>query len=123
MFADTQPASLDPLGSGDAFAQFRVDDPFEIRTLLKSVMDRNALINLSGSDGSAYTTTLWTVDATQRKLAFSTDANSTAMQRVVEAEEAVAVAYLDQVKIQFDIADRVLVHGHQASVLQCRLPR
>lgn len=123
MFADTQPASLDPLGSGDAFAQFRVDDPFEIRMLLKSVMDRNALVNLSGSDGSAYTTTLWTVDATQRKLAFSTDANSSALQRVVEADEAVAVCYLDQVKIQFDITDRVQVHGHQASVLQCSLPR
>jgi len=42
---------------------------------------------------------------------------------IVEADECVAVAYLDRVKVQFDVHDLLLVQGHKASVLQARLPR
>jgi c-di-GMP-binding flagellar brake protein YcgR len=123
MFSDTQPASLDPLGSGDSFAQFRVDDPFEIRALLKTVLDREVLVNLSGSDGSGYTSTLWAVDAQQGKITFTADKLSPSVQYLVEAEDVAAVCYLDQIKVQFDVHDRVLVHGRQATVLQAAMPR
>jgi len=122
MFQPTQPASLDPLGSPDRFAEFRVTDLIEIRALLKSLMDAGVLVNLSASDGSAYTTTLWTVDAQQRKIAFTADMRAPNVERIVEAEDAVAVAYLDQVKLQFEVADRVLVHGRQSCVMQAATP-
>jgi c-di-GMP-binding flagellar brake protein YcgR len=122
MFQPTQPASLDPLGEPDRFAEFRVRDPIEIRALLKSLMDAGTLVNLSASDGSAYTTTLWTVDAQQRKIAFTADLRSPSVERLVEAEDAVAVAYLDQVKLQFEVGDRMLVHGRQTCVLQAAMP-
>jgi c-di-GMP-binding flagellar brake protein YcgR len=122
MFQETQPASLDPLGSPDRFAEFRVSDPLQIRALLKSLMDAGTLVNLSASDGSAYTSTLWTVDAQQGKISFTADLRTPNVERLVEAEDAVAVAYLEQIKVQFEVANRVLVHGHQNCVLQAAMP-
>jgi flagellar brake protein len=46
-----------------------------------------------------------------------------AVHDIVEADECVAVAYLDRVQVQFDVTDLVVVQGHKASVLQARLPQ
>ena len=123
MFEDTRPASLDALGADDGFAEFRVTAPGEVRALLKQLMDDVVPLNLSASDGSAYTTTLWTVDPAAGRLSFTADLAQPSVQDIVEADECVAVAYLDRVKVQFDVTDLVLVQGHKASVLQARLPR
>ena len=123
MYSDTQPAVLDSLGSPGAMESFRVSDPVEVKSLLKALMDRSVTVNLNGSDGSAYSTTLWTIDPAQGKVAFTADMMAPAVHRLVEADEAVAVAYLDQIKVQFDVADRMLVHGRQSCVLQAALPR
>jgi c-di-GMP-binding flagellar brake protein YcgR len=123
MFEDTRPAALDALGSGNAFAEFRVDSATEIRTLLKQLMDEVVPLNLSASDGSAYTTTVWTVDPAADRISFTADIHAPAVHDIVEADECVAVAYLDRVKVQFDVHDLVLVQGHKACVLQARLPR
>ncbi|MBT9598377.1 MAG: flagellar brake protein [Vitreoscilla sp.] len=123
MYSDTQPAALDALGNPGAFDEFRVSDPVERKALLTALMDRGITINLSGSDGSAFATMLWTIDAGQGKIAFTADLMEPAVHRLVEAEEATAVGYLDQIKLQFDVSDRMLVHGRQACVLQAALPR
>ena len=123
MYSDTRPASLDDLASLGAFDAFRVDDAAEVRSLLKSLMDRSVTVNLNGSDGSSYATTLWTIDAAHSKLAFTADLMAPEVHRLVEADEAVAVAYLDQIKLQFEVNDRMLVHGRQHCVLQAALPR
>lgn len=122
MFEPTRPAALDALGEPDRFAEFRVSDPIEVRALLKSLMEAGTPVNLSASDGSAYTTTLWTVDAQQHKISFTADLRAPNVERIVEADDAVAVAYLDQVKLQFELFDRMLVHGRQSCVLQAALP-
>ena len=122
MFEDTRPASLDALGSGDTLAEFRVTAPGEIRALLKQLMDEVVPLNLSASDGSAYTTTLWTIDPAGGRISFTADMMAPAVHDIVEADECVAVAYLDRVKVQFDVTDLVVVQGHKSSVLQARLP-
>jgi c-di-GMP-binding flagellar brake protein YcgR len=123
MFEDTRPAQLDAMGDDDRLASFRVTDAAEIRALLKSLMDQVVPLNLSASDGSAYTTTLWTVDSAAGRVAFTADTMAHAVHDIVEADECVAVAYLDRIKLQFDVSDLVLVQGPKASVLQARLPR
>jgi len=123
MFEDTRPASLDALGSDDAFAEFRVSAPGEVRALLKQLMDEVVPLNLSASDGSAYTTSLWTIDPAAGRISFTADLMQPAVHDIVEADECVAVAYLDRVKVQFDVGDLVVVQGHKACVLQARLPR
>jgi c-di-GMP-binding flagellar brake protein YcgR len=123
MFEDTRPAPLDAMGSDESLAHFRVTDAGEIRALLKALMDQVAPLNLSASDGSAYTTTLWTVDPNAGRIAFAADTMAHAVHDIVEADECAAVAYLDKIKLQFDVHDLVLVQGSKASVLQARLPR
>ncbi len=70
----------------------------------------------------AVTTQLWSVDPAQRQISFSADADSVHMQRLAQCDEAVAVAYLDSVKLQFDLSDLVLVHGASSCALRAALP-
>ena len=122
-FEDPLPASLEQMGAGAVSPEFRVTEPVEVRALLKSLMDQVVPLNLSASDGSAYTTTLWAVDAQAGVIAFTADMMALTVHDIVEADECVAVAYLDRIKLQFDVGDLMLVQGHKASVLQARMPR
>lgn len=121
-FTDTRPSELEamPLPELDTL---RVTGVAQIRGLLRSVMDRNIPVIISGSDGSAHTAQIWAVDGNREKIAFSADLLSPSLHRLIEADEAVAVCYLEQVKLQFDVFDRVLVHGHQSCVMQAMMPR
>lgn len=122
MFQDTRPASLDPAGAVDAWAEFRVADSAELLRLLEQLRDRSMPVTLSAPQGSSATSQLWSVDPAQRQISFSADADSLQMQRLAQADEAVAVAYLDSVKLQFDLADLMLVHGLRSCALRARLP-
>ncbi|MEW6706698.1 MAG: flagellar brake protein [Pseudomonadota bacterium] len=117
MLQDTKPAPLD-----DALDDFRVAAPAEVVRLLKSLMDGATPLHLSAPDGSHYTTLLWTIDTARRRLSFSADADAPQLPALVEAGEGTAVAYLDSVKLQFDAANLVLVHGDKSCALQCDLP-
>ena len=44
-------------------------------------------------------------------------------QRLVECDEAVAVGYLDSIKVQFDVQGPALVRGVGGSAISARLPR
>lgn len=115
---------LDSVAGAHGGAQdFRVDAPAEILSVLKALADGNVIVNLNGSDGAAYTTTVWSIDPDRGILSFHADAHSAQVQQLVEAEEAVAVAYLDSIKIQFDLSGLLLVHGGKACALTCGLPR
>ena len=120
-FQDTQPAPLATL-SGRAQDEFSVGHPSEALGLLRQLVDSSAILHLSAPDGSGYATTLWAVDAQQRRASLSADATSSALRALVDAGEATAVAYLDSIKLQFDLQQLVLVHGHNASALQAVLP-
>ena len=102
---------------------FRISAPREIATVLKQFQDGNVLLNLNGSNGAMLSTTLWSVDPTRGQLSFSADANSPLTQRLVECEEAVAVGYLDSIKVQFDLQGLVLVRGVGGSAIGARFPR
>ena len=85
--------------------------PREIVALLKQFQDGNLLLNLNGSNGAMLSTTLWSLDPTRGQLSFSADALAPMTQRLVECDEAVAVGYLDSIKVQFDVQGLVLVRG------------
>lgn len=118
MFQDTRPAPAD-----DTLDDFRVSTPAEVVRLLKSLMDSATLLHLSAPDGSHYTTTLWTIDTARRRLSFSANAEASQLPALVEAGESTAVAYLDSVKLQFEAANLMLVHGEHSCALQCDLPQ
>jgi c-di-GMP-binding flagellar brake protein YcgR len=117
VFQDTQPAPL-----GDGLDEFRVDNPAEVQALLRSLVDTNVAVHLSAPDGSHCSVTLWVVDAARRRLSFVADAAGPQLGPLLDAGEATAVAYLDSVKLQFDLDALVLVHGASGSALQAELP-
>ncbi len=123
MFADTRPADLDAAGGADAWAAFRVTQAAERLQLLRALRDGSVPVILNAPEGSAYTTLVWAVDDTQQRLNLSADPAAPQLARVIEADEAVAVAYLDSVKLQFDLHGFTLVRGAKTSALQCALPR
>jgi len=114
---------LDSLGAAGGLDEFRVDSPREIASMLRQLIDTSAQLNLNASDGHVVSATLWTTDAERGSIGFSVDPSDLALHGMLEAEEAVAVGYLDSVKLQFDVQDLVLVRGRNASVLSCRYPR
>lgn len=122
MFQDTRPAEFDAAAGPDPWGEFRVDQPQERLSLLRAVRDGGVPVVLSAPDGSAMTVSLWALDAGQDRMNFSVDARAPQLQQLVDADEAVAVAYLQNVKLQFDLQGLTLVHGQDSAALQCRLP-
>lgn len=120
-FDATQPAPLSAL-SGRAIDEFRVDHPEEVMALLRRLVASAVLVQLSAPGGAAYTSTLWAVDAQARRISLDADAAHPQIRALVEAGEATAVAYLDAIKLQFDLHGLMLAHGHNASALQAVLP-
>ena len=119
----TRPAPLEGMDDDDGLDEFRVTSPREIQTMLKQLLNGSVLLNLNASDGSVFTSALWTIDSARGTIGFNADPSDPALQALLECEEVVAVGYLDSVKLQFDLHDLVLVHGNKASVLSCPAPR
>ena len=122
MFEDTRPADLDASGASDALAAFRVTHPQERLALLRQLRDGQVAININGADGGVFTSTMWSLDPDQQRISFSVDPGIPALDRIVEADEAVAVAYMDSIKLQFDLQRVLLVHTAQACTLQSAMP-
>jgi c-di-GMP-binding flagellar brake protein YcgR len=123
MHQDTVPATLGPDGGPDPWTEFRVDDPLEVLRLLRQLRDGGVPISLSSPEGNALTSQLWSLDESHAQMNFCADADGLNVQRLAQGDEAVAVAYLDSVKLQFDLDDLLLVHGGGGCVLRSRLPR
>ena len=120
----TQPVPLDAPGSAAGrFDAFRLEAPSEIATLLRQLQDGNVDVNLNGPAGTVLATTLWTADAQRGVVSFAADADDPALQDLLEGDEAVAVAYLDSIKLQFDLERLVLVRGATGCALTARYPR
>jgi c-di-GMP-binding flagellar brake protein YcgR len=121
MFQDTRPAPLGDETHQD-WSPFRVDSDVEIAGLLRQLRDAGTPMVLSAPDGAAVVCELWSIDSDQQRINFTAEVRDPALQQLVDADEAVAVGYLDSVKLQFDLLDLLLVRGPSSSALQARLP-
>lgn len=121
---ETMPMSLDALGAAPGgLDEFRIGSPREVALMLRQLCDGSVPLNLNASDGSVIGGTLWTTDAERGTLGFNVDPNDPRLPGMLESDDVVVVGYLDSVKLQFDVADLVLVRGASTSVLSCSYPR
>jgi c-di-GMP-binding flagellar brake protein YcgR len=123
MFQDTRPADLDTSGLVDPYAQFRVNHPTECLALLRQLRDGSVPVILNGPDGHSMTTNLWALDDVRGRLNFSAEPNHPALPHLVDGDEAVAVAYLESVKLQFELPLLILVRSFSTCALQSAMPR
>jgi c-di-GMP-binding flagellar brake protein YcgR len=122
MVPDTQPAVLADDGHPDAWAAFRVDDGGEALRLLKQLRDSAATVHLSAPLGAALSTQLWSLDPEREQLNFCADELDPQFQRLALCDEVVAVAYLESVKLQFELHQMLLVRGPDSCVLRTAWP-
>jgi len=101
----------------------RVNASADILGLLREIQDKGLRLTLAASDGRSYNTTLWTIDAEQQTLSFSADARDPQLRALLEAEDVIAVAFLDRIKVQFQLDNLLLVNSMQGSALRTDLPR
>lgn len=119
---DTRPAPLDAMVDADPNAAYRVTDAREILALMRELNTTSTPIQISSPDGAQLSTVLWLVDGDAGRIALRAEADDPRLPALIAGNEATAVAYLDAVKLQFELEDLVLVHGNRASALQARLP-
>jgi flagellar brake protein len=100
----------------------RERDPVAIHGLLKELMDRNVALQLSTPEGHALSSSIWTLQEGVR-IGFAAKVTDPAVHRLVEAREVSVTAYLDRVKLHFDLNGLVLVHGGHHTVLQSAPPQ
>jgi flagellar brake protein len=101
---------------------YGVEAPSEIAALLRSLIDGQVPVTLSDRSGVSLVTALWAADDSGRLLVFSADPGKPEVQALVLTGEGEATAYVDNVKLLFDIDDLVLVHGRGASAFHARYP-
>lgn len=105
-----------------ATPDFRISAPGEVATLLKSLMDSAAPVHLSAPHAGPYSTSLWSIDGEHKRLSLVADPRDPKLQGLLDSGEATAVAYLDHIKLQFDLACLVLVHGTRRATLHAAWP-
>lgn len=121
---ETQPMPLDELaGSHGGLDEFRLTAPREIVAMLRQLVDGGVFVHLNASNGRVLTTTLWAIDTDRSTLSFAADADDPATLALLECEEAVVVAYLDSIKVQFDVSSLVQVRGRTGSAITTPMPR
>jgi flagellar brake protein len=119
----TMPMPLEALGAANGgLAEFRLTGPREIAAMLRQLCDGCVQVNLNASDGSVVSATVWSMDAARGSLGFSVNPDDPALNGLLESQEVVVVAYLESVKLQFDVHDLVLVRGARGSVLTVAYP-
>ena len=109
-------------GAAGAWATFRVAPGAERAELLRRLRDSAATVVLHASDGSSIGTTLMGLDAEHGRLAFHADPRLPQLERLVECDEAVATAYLDNIRVQFELQGFIVVRGDAGCALQCPMP-
>ena len=119
---DTLPMPLSALSAGSSLDDFRITAPTEITAMLRRLVDGSVQVGMNAPNGTTINATLWTIDAHRGMLSFSLVAQEPHLDSFVECDEAVVVAYLESVKLQFDVDRLVLVHRGNTVVLNASFP-
>lgn len=102
--------------------EYRITSSVEIQALLKQLLDARSMVTLSGPNGDSYTTLMWAAEG-NRGLSFSAEDGDARLDALLESGEIVAVAYLDSIKLQFDLEGVVHVKGGHHSALNAQYPK
>ena len=111
---ETKPMPLGQMRGQQDLDDFRITSAVEIQAILRQLLERNTMVTLSIPSGASYTTLMWAVDPTRGIICFSAEASDPRLQQLLLSDEIVAVAYLDSIKVQFDVDGAVQVRGNKS---------
>lgn len=121
-YLDAPSASPVPRTGADPNAAFRISETREVLMLMRELHDSTTPIQISSPSGAGLDTVLWSVDSTTGRISLRAEADDPRLPALIAGDEATAVAYLDAVKLQFELEDLVLVRSINSCALQARLP-
>lgn len=101
---------------------FRVGHEAEIAALLLELRRSGAPVALVTPKGHSLSAQLWSLDAAAGRLHFGVDAQAPQLDDMLDGDEAVALASLAQIQLQFPVHGLVLVHGAEGATLQADWP-
>jgi c-di-GMP-binding flagellar brake protein YcgR len=111
---EAQPGPNEQTEPGD----FRVRAPSEIASLLRTLQQQDTRISLSAPNGASLSCGVSRVDPERALLSLDVGDGNEQLQALLSADEITAVAYLDQIRLQFELLDPVLINTH----LRCQMP-
>lgn len=112
----------EPLAGRDE-TDYRLDAPGEIAAWLRELLQSQARVQLATPEGHSIHSVLAAVDTPHGMLTLEAPADGTALHTVLASDELVATAYLDRIKLQFDLPGLLRVQAARAEVLRAPLPR
>ncbi len=126
-FVDTDPAHIDRQKSSDAWGPFRVQDPAQRRRLLLALCSGDIPVSIGSAGGPCVTAALWSIEEEQvsdgaGRLHFSIASGAARAEAMMSARSHWAAAYLDDVKLQFQLRALVLENQGGRHILHARLP-
>ena len=105
-----------------ADADFRLDAPGEIMNWLRELLQSQARLQLTTPDGEAIHTVLRALDTPHGMLTMEAPTGGDTLAPVLASDELVATAFLDRIKLQFDVSGLVSIRGDGAEVLRAPVP-
>jgi c-di-GMP-binding flagellar brake protein YcgR len=102
---------------------YRITAAAEIQLLVQRLLDERALITLSGPQGDSHMTLLSHADATAGTLSLSADDGDARLDELIESGELTATAYLDRIKIQFDLDGVLQISAPRGRSLRAQWPQ
>lgn len=112
-------ADLDPLDVG----AFRLEATLEIQALLRELQAQRSALTLSTPEGDSCKATLVEVDPRRGVIDLDSSASPERLRTLLASAEVQAQAFLDNIRLQFDVEGLVLVQGSAGPMLQANLPR
>lgn len=105
------------------FDEFRIAARPEIEAWLRRLLDRQVRLQLSTPAGASLLTQLCSVDVEHHSLGFEVTPDSLQqLQALLDSAELVAVAYLDNIRLEFELDALVRVQGAALSTLRAPWP-
>lgn len=123
-FIDTEPAAIDRQKAPEVWYPFRVGDPRLRRAMLLSLCSGDAPVTIGSSGGPKVTAALWSVEDEDDggRLHFNVLTGASDVDAVAALRKPWAAAYLDDVKLQFELLGLVLERSGGRQVLHARIP-
>lgn len=111
-----------PATAAAELGDFRIDAPIEIGALLRGLQQAQTRVSLLSADGTQVYASLRAVDSAHAALSFDVEANDPQLHLLLGTDEVSAVAYLANIRLQFELEGLLLVNGDDGAVLRCALP-
>ena len=99
-FLNTEPAAIQTLGQADAWARFRVGDPRRRSQTMSQLCQGDVPVTLGMPGKASLLASLWSVDESQRRLHFNSNAEPSAVRAIQGQAELWVSAYLEDTKVQ-----------------------